>query len=77
MVGQRAIACEMLLHTKIILADFNQAVSTPIAKPPNLIPCQIFGYMGYTTVAGTTPGTTPTYQQSLIHTSLIFTESCW
>ena len=27
---------------KIILADFNLAVSTPIAKPPNLNPCQIF-----------------------------------
>ena len=27
---------------KIILADFNLAVSTPTAKPPHLIPRQIF-----------------------------------
>ena len=30
------------LRVKIILADFNLAVSTPTAKPPNLIPRQIF-----------------------------------
>ena len=28
--------------TEIILADFNSAVSTPTAKPPNLNPHQIF-----------------------------------
>ena len=33
---------------KIILADFNLAVSTPIAKPPNLNPCQIFRLYGIT-----------------------------
>ena len=40
----------MLLHAlhhytlwaKIILGDFNLAVSTQVAKLPNLIPCQIF-----------------------------------
>ena len=30
------------LQAKIILADFNLAVSTPTAKLPNLNPCQIF-----------------------------------
>ena len=30
------------LRTKIILVDFNLAVSAPTAKPPNLIPRQIF-----------------------------------
>ena len=29
------------LQAKIILADFNLAVSTPTAKPPNLIPHQL------------------------------------
>ena len=29
-------------RAKIILVDFNLAVSTPTAKLPNLIPCQIF-----------------------------------
>ena len=31
---------------KIILADFNLAVSTPTAKPPNLNPRQIFWLYG-------------------------------
>ena len=35
-----------LLWAKIILADFNLAVSTQTAKPPNLIPRQIFQLYG-------------------------------
>ena len=31
---------------EIILADFNSAVSTPTAKPPNLNPYQIFWLYG-------------------------------
>ena len=31
-----------VLWAKIILADFNLVVSTPTAKLPNLVPCQIF-----------------------------------
>ena len=34
------------LQAKIILADFNLAVSTQTAKPPNLIPHQIFRLYG-------------------------------
>ena len=34
------------LWVKIILADFNLAVSTLTAKPPNLIPRQIFWLYG-------------------------------
>ena len=34
------------LRAKIILADFNSAVSTPTAKPLNLIPRQIFRLYG-------------------------------
>ena len=33
---------------EIILADFNSAVSTPTAKPPNLNPCKIFRLYGIT-----------------------------
>ena len=36
--------CHYALRVKIILADFSLAVSTPIAKLPNLIPRQISGY---------------------------------
>ena len=32
------------LWVKIILADFNLAVSTPTAKLPNLISCQSYDY---------------------------------
>ena len=34
------------LWAEIILADFNLVVSTPTAKPPNLIPRQIFRLYG-------------------------------
>ena len=34
------------LQAKIILADFNLVVSTQTAKPPNLIPRQIFRLYG-------------------------------
>ena len=34
------------LQAKIILADFNLLVSTQTAKPPNLIPRQIFQLYG-------------------------------
>ena len=37
------------LRAKIILADFNLAVSTLTAKPPNLIPHQIFWLYGIIT----------------------------
>ena len=33
--------CHYMLRAEIILADFNLAVSTQTAKPPNLIPHQI------------------------------------
>ena len=41
-------ACIMSLRVacKIILVDFNLAVSTLTAKLPNLIPCQIFRLYG-------------------------------
>ena len=32
------------LRSKIILVDFNFAVSTQTAKPPNSIPCQFSDY---------------------------------
>ena len=34
------------LQAKITLADFNLAVSIQTAKPPNLLPCQIFRLYG-------------------------------
>ena len=33
-----------VLWAKIILADFNLAVSTPTAKPPNLVPVKLSSY---------------------------------
>ena len=51
--GRRAEARALLhalhhyaLRAKVILADFDLAVLTPTAKPPNLIPCQIFRLYG-------------------------------
>ena len=44
-VGPRALLHALhhyVLRAKIMLVDFNLAVSTPTAKPPNLILCQIF-----------------------------------
>ena len=38
--------CHYTLRAKIILADFNLAVSTQTAKLPNLIPRQIFRLYG-------------------------------
>ena len=44
----------IMCHIQITVADFNLAVSTSTAKPPNLIPCQIFRlysmYLLYTAV---------------------------
>ena len=48
-VGPRALLhalCHYALWAKIILAEFNLAVSVEIAKPPNLIPRQIFRLYG-------------------------------
>ena len=47
-MGPRALlhALHHYASQKIILADFNLAVSTPTAKPPNLNPCQIFQLYG-------------------------------
>ena len=47
--GPRALLLVLrhyMLWMKIILVDFNLAVSTPTAKPPNLIPHQIFRLYG-------------------------------
>ena len=50
--AKSATACIMSLRVagagaaEIILADFNLAVSTPTAKPPNLNPHQIFRLYG-------------------------------
>ena len=38
--------CHYALRVKIILADFNLAVSSPTAKQPNKVPCQIFWLYG-------------------------------
>ena len=42
--GPKALlhALRHVLGAKILLVDFNLAVSTPTAKLPNLIPCQIY-----------------------------------
>ena len=48
-MGPRALLHALhhyVLQAKIILVDFNLAFSTPTAKPPNLIPCQIFWLYG-------------------------------
>ena len=47
--GPRVILHALLhdvLRSKIVVADFNLAVSTPTTKPPNLFPRQIFRLYG-------------------------------
>ena len=52
------------LRVKIILADFNLAVSTPTAKPPNLIPRQIFRLYG--TLVGSNKGSANQFCQDML-----------
>ena len=40
--------CHYMLQIKMILEDFNLAVSSPTAKPPNLTSRQIFQLYGMT-----------------------------
>ena len=56
--GPRALLHELhhyALPAKIILADFNLAVSTSITKPPNLIPRQIFQLYSRLQMSGAAP----------------------
>ena len=53
--AKSATACITSLHVvgRIILVDFNLAVSTPTAKLPNLIPRQIFLLYYYSIIPST------------------------